>query len=189
MNSKTLLTYQSGTDGTLEKNRICDETWRNVGMLLPATTFGSTSSYLVALIVLLRLLMIKQPMSYESVHEAVTRICCISIWVLVLLICSITFIVSLPSIVDRNIYSAFEAIEHYGLLFAPILLTVIIYIMLLCTLDPQTAAGGATGIRMRALAKMTYGVIIGLIVCNVPGLLYMVIMVAQGYDMKHNISV
>ena len=113
MNSRTLLTYQSGMDGTLEKNRICDESWRNFVVAVPAVIFGSTTSYLVALIVLLRLLTIKQPMGYEGVHEAVSRIGCITIWVLVFLISSIKFIVSLPSTFNRNIFNAVERMESY----------------------------------------------------------------------------
>ena len=189
MNSRILMHYQLGMDGTLAKNRHCDELWRNIGVIGPSIAFGSIGSYLVALIVLLRFLMIKRPMSYGSVHEAVSRIGCITIWVLVFLISSIKFIVSLPSTFNRNIFNAVEGIESYGLLIAPILLTVIIYVMLLCTLNPQTAAGSATGIRMRELVKMTYGVVIGLIVCNVPALLYTTIMRTQGYDMESNIAV
>ena len=183
------MTYQSGMDGTLEKNRDCDEQWRNTLTITPVVATASTSSYFVALIVLLRLLMIKQPMNFESVHAVVTRIGCITIWMMVLVICSIKFILSLPSISARSVYSAFESIEHYGLLTAPIVLTVIIYVMLLCTLDPQTAAGSATGTQMRELVKMTYGVVIGLVVFNVPGLLYTVIVVTQGYEMDSNVAV
>ena len=189
MNSSILLPYQSGMDGRLEKNWICNDQWRNTLTIAPVMASASTSSYFVALIVLLRLLMIKRPMDFEDVHKVVTRIGCITIWVVVLLICLITFLVSLPSVSDRNVHIAFIAIEQYGLLGAPILLTVIFYVMLLCTLDPQTAASSGTGEKMRELVKMTYGVVIGLLVFNVPGLLYTVAVVAQEYETDSNIAV
>ena len=60
-----------------------------------------------------------------------------------------------------------------GLLILPVLLTVTMYIMLLCTLNPQATAGDATSIQMAVLSKMTHGIVIGLVVCNVPGLAFM----------------
>ncbi len=117
-----LMPYQSGIYGALDKNRNCDELWRNTGLLVPVIAFSGTSSYLVALIVLLRLLMLKQPMNYENVHQSVSRIGCITIWVFVLLICSVKFIVSLPFTFHRGLYGAMVKIENSGLLMAPILL-------------------------------------------------------------------
>ena len=145
-------------------------------MVMPGYAFGATSSYLVALIVLLRLLMIKRPMTYQSVHKSVSRIGCIVIWTVSLIVPSIKFIVSLPVFYEANIAKIFDAIQNYGLMTAPILLTVLLYFMLLCSLKTQTAARitthEATITRMKALAKMTHGVVAGLIVCNVPGLMY-----------------
>ena len=106
------------------------------------------------------------------------------------LICSVKFIVSLPFTFHDGLYGAMVKIESSGLLIAPVLLTVIIYVILLCTLSPQRASSGATSIRMRALIRMTHGVVIGLLVFNVPGLLYtLIVMIAYGYDMKSNIAV
>ena len=176
-------------DGTLAKYRICNEEWRIILMVAPFLMGASISSYFVALIVLLRLLMIKRPMNFEDVHKVVTRIGCITIWVVVLLISFIHLLVSLSTPSDRSVHNAFVAIEQYGLVGAPILLTVIFYVMLFCTLDPQTATSSGTGTQMRQLVKMTYGVVIGLLVFNMPGLLYTVIMAAAGYDMKSNTEV
>ena len=176
-------------DGTLEKNRNCDGRWINDLIGLLGVIFGSASSYLVALIVLLRLLMIRQPIGYNSVHETVSRVGCITIWVSAILICFIKFIVCLPSIYDPTVYNVFVAIQNFGLLAAPVLFTVILYAVLLCTLDPKTAACGATATQMKELAKMTYGVIIGLLVCNMPGLLYLTIMPTQNFNMQSITSV
>ena len=184
------MNYQSGMNGTLEKNRICNQQWRNTLTIAPLMASASTSSYFVALIVLLRFLMIKRPMYFEDVHKVVTRVGCITIWVVVLLICFITFLVSLPSVSDRSVYRILNTyIENIGLLGAPMLLTVIFYAMLLCTLNPETAVSSATSVQMRELVKMTYGIVIGLLVFNVPGLIYTAIMGFSGFDMKSSTAV
>ena len=58
--------------------------------------------------------------------------------------------------------------------------------MLMCTLDPQTAASSGTGTQMRQLVKMTYGVVIGLLVFNVPGFFYAAVV---PYETDSNIAV
>ena len=75
-------------------------------------------------------------------------------------------------IVNIIFFDDFIAIENYGLLTAPIILTVLLYVVLLCSLKTPTAAHEATITQLKALAKMTHGVVAGLIVCNVPGLMY-----------------
>ena len=175
--------YLLGIDGTLDKYRKCDEVWRIAVIKFPACSISGTSSLLVALIVFLRLLMVRHPTSYESVLKPLSRIGCIVAWALPLLVSSTMFIVSLPPLYDINIYNTFVAIVNYGLLAAPILLTVVIYVMLLWSLNQQTSIAEATNTQMKALAKMTRGVVAGLIVCNVPGMLYLaylVTMIGQG---------
>ena len=161
----------------LERYRHCGEAWRIVGVYFFPHALTGSSSYLVTLIVLFRLLMVTQPLRYESVHEAMSRIGCITIWVLSLLLPAISLITSLPYFYDPNIYSAVIDIAVYGLVTVPILLTVIIYAILLFTVKRKRIEGNrlshSTSKRMRALAKMTHGIVIGLIVCNVPGLLFM----------------
>ena len=195
---KILTPYLSGIDGTLAKYRECGEIWRAAGMVTPSYVFGATSSYLVALIVLLRLLMVKRPMSYQSIHKSVSRIGCIVIWVFSLLVSSVYFIVHLPFF-DASVREILNAIQNYGLLTTPILLTVVLYVMLICFLKTRTAAGviwhEANIKRLKALAKMTHGVVAGLIICNVPGLMYNAYIAAmirrgRGDDIfKSNISV
>ena len=157
----------------MDKYRYCDEVWRIAGIGSPTVALGASSSYLVALIVLLRLLMIQQPMNYGTAHKTVSRFGYILSWVLSLLVPSVKFIVSFPSLYDVNIYNTFVAIETYGLMTAPIILTILLYAVLLCFLNQQVALSDAVISRMKALAKMTHGVVAGLIVCNVPGLLIM----------------
>ena len=166
-----LTLYLLGMDGRLAKYRGCDQVWIIAGISVPVNAFGASSSYLVALIVLLRLQMIRRPMSYKRSHKTVSIAGCILIWVLSILVPSLQVIVSLPSLYDVNVYNKFVAIDTYGLLAAPILLTVLVYVMLQCSIKQQVALNDAVKRRKKALAKMTHGIVAGLIICNVPGLL------------------
>ena len=142
-------------------------------MALPGVALTGTSGLLVSLIVLLRLLMLKLPLSYRSVHKQVSGIACIVAWVLPLLLSSITFIGALPPFYDVNVYNTFVTITNQLLVTFPILLTVLLYVMLMCSLNQQTSNNEGTMTQMKALASMTRGVVVGLLICNVPGLLYL----------------
>ena len=151
-------------------------------MILPAFSLGSASSLFVALIVLLRLIMVTQPMNYQRTHKAVSRISCIVISVLSLLIPSIEFILSLPQIYDVNAFRAFSTFRN-AYFTVPVPLTILIYAILLCFLNRHTATSEAVTIQMKTVAKMTHGVVVGLLLCNVPGLIfcaYVAIMDQQG---------
>ena len=67
----------------------------------------------------------------------------------------------------------------------PVIATVIIYGMLLYTLKKQTSITERTRKRTRSMSKMTQGVVIAVIVCNVPLMLwaqYWIVMRKQGND-------
>ena len=159
-------------------------------MVMASYTFGATSSYLVALIVLLRLIAIKRPTSYQDVHRTVSLSGSIIIWVFSLLLSSVFFIVHLsPFVYEASVAkTVFTLIASHGLLTAPIIITVLLYVVLLCSLKAQTAnqkvtTHPSTIKHMKAMAKMIHGVVAGLLVCNVPNLLYnayVVTMIAQG---------
>ena len=176
LSSKTLISHESGLDGTLEKYRLCNERWRITGMNFFTHVFTGSGSLLVCLIVLLRLLMVRKPTNYEGIHESMSRTGCILIWVVSLLLPTIAFVLSLPDIYDPDIFNTMVNIEVHALLTVPILLTVLIYAVLLWTVHrhagTESRVSNATRIRMRAFAKMTHGIVIGLIVCNVPGLMF-----------------
>ena len=118
-------------DGTLDKYIDCGEVWRMSGMGLPLAVVGATSTLFVTLIVLLRLIMVTRPMNYRSVHKKVSRIGCIVIWVVSLLIPSIEFILSLPQIYDVNAFRAFSTFRN-AYFTVPVPLTILIYAILLC---------------------------------------------------------
>ena len=156
-------------DGTLKRYEECDEYWKISGLNLSTQVLTAASTQFVSLIVLLRLLMVRRPMSFERLHEAISRIGCKIVWAFSLLIPTITFVVSFY---DQYIFSTIVAIQAQGLCTVPILLTIVMYGILICSLEPQTGAADATAIRMAALVKMTHGIVIGLIVCNVPGIAF-----------------
>ena len=166
VNSQILTFCLSGMNGTLATYRACEEVWRIAGLVWPYIWLRGTSTLLVTLIVLLRVLMVIQPLNYQDVHKAISRIGCIVAWVVSLLVSSTYFIVSLPGLYDLNIYNTFVGIVNHGLGTAPILLTVLLYAILLCSLNPQANR------LAKSFAKMTHGIVIGLIVCNIPGLIY-----------------
>ena len=128
----------------------------------------------------------------------ISHIGCIVIWSLSLLLPAITFIISLPYFYDPHLYNVFHILDAQVLMTAPILLTLAMYGTLLCTLNQQTTANSTnaeTSNQMKGLAKMTHGIVIGLVVCNVPGLAFMIYLgtVAQQGKMeaffKSNIAV
>ena len=54
----------------------------------------------------------------------------------------------------------------------PLLSTMTIYAILLCTLKQKNTFNEATNRRMEPLEKMTHGIIFALVVLNVPGALF-----------------
>ena len=111
--------------------------------------------------------MVIHPLSYQHVHILTSRICCIVAWVVPLFMSSTYFVVSLPGLYDLDTYITFVTIGKHGLVTAPFLLTVLLYAILLCSLNQEA------NLLVKSFAKMTHGIVIGLIVCNVPGLITM----------------
>ena len=165
--------YQLGMDGRRDKYQVCGQAWIITGISFPSWALAASSSYLVALIVLLRLMMIRKPMSYEGTHKTISIAGCIFIWVFSILVPSVQLIVSFPSLFDVDVYNTFVAIQTYGLLVTPITLTVFLYVMLQCFIKKQVALADAVAQQMKVLSKMTHGIVAGLIICNVPALLLM----------------
>ena len=163
--------YQLGMDGRRDKYQVCGQAWIISGISFPSWALAASSSYLVALIVLLRLMMIRKPMSYEGTHKTISIAGCIFIWVLSILVPSVQLIVSFPFLFDVDVYNTFIAIQTYGLLVAPITLTVFLYVMLQCSIKQRVALSDVATPQLKALSKMTHGIVAGLIICNVPGLL------------------
>ena len=122
-------------------------------------------------------------MHYQNVHKKVSRIGYIVIWMVSLLIPLIKFILTLPQVnVSYGVMFIFMIIESFGLVALPTLLTIMLYGILLCYINRHTTTAEGTIMKqpstettknqMKALAKMTHGVVVGVIFCNVPGLIF-----------------
>ena len=172
-------------DGTLKQYKDCGESWKTAGVTFPLRVLTGSSSYLVLLIVLLRLLAVKRPMDYELTHKKVSHIGCMLIWTISLLLPLLDFLLTLPSVYNSKVYGAAAGFQFLVFFIGPTISTVIIYGLLLCTLTPETTINEATASRMKGMAKMTRGIVIGLLVCNVPGIIfniYLIMTVLQGRE-------
>ena len=128
--------------------------------------------YFVALIVLLRLLIVKYPMDYEDKHETIGRISTISIWSLALIVPSIIFIISLPDIYTLDVWVRGRVVAFQLLQTFPLLCTTIMYAILLYILKKKTDVSEATNKKKKSMAKMIQGVVICLVICNLPMMLW-----------------
>ena len=115
-NSMFLISYQSGWD--LEDR---SESWKYKGAYIPSYVLAGARSYFVALIVLLRLMIVKYPMNYAEKHEKVGRISTISIWALSLTVPSILFIISLPGIYVLDVWIGGHVVAFHVLQTFPLL--------------------------------------------------------------------
>ena len=128
--------------------------------------FGCTSAYLIVLIVLLRLLSIKRPMKFDTAHKQISRIGCPIIWAYSLIAPTIVVALSTCSFFDPR--AAFLAVYQIGGTI-PDLLTIIIQTILLWTLRKTTTLSDEVDRRIKLMEKMITGMVIALIIFNVPG--------------------
>ena len=137
-------------------------------LLLPATTLTGSSCLFVALIVFLRLLTIKSPMTYARTHAKLGHIGSRTIWSFSFIVNLVPVIGSLPSVSEPKLRYICRAIAIHASLSAPILLTLIMYGILLYTLKHKHSTSDETSRKMHSLRKMIRGVIAAMIICNAP---------------------
>ena len=159
----------------MEETEQKDLAW---GLSLPHIVLSSSSSYLVALIVLLQLLLVKKPTNYETLHKRVCHIGCPLIWTVSLLIPSIAYLIVY---FNPGVFKPTGLFLYQFVATVPMLLTIVIYANLLSTLKQKTILNDTqqTSIekqikahqtkRIKSLAKMLKGIVIALIICNLPG--------------------
>ena len=169
MRSNTFLIYgHSGWNGKEAAIRKANENWRLAAIHVPGTVLTSSSCFFVALIVFLRILVVKQPLTYDDAHEKIGRIGSIAIWSFALLVNLCPLIVSLPPIFDISKYGIAYVWTIRVSLSLPILLTLIMYGMLLYTLKQAKGVADLTNMAKRSVAKMIHGVVVSVVICNVP---------------------
>ena len=144
----------------------------------PVYVLQGASCYLVALIVLLRLLSLKQISS--TTLERLSNIISVAVWITLLLISSIGFALNY---VHQKIFVVYRGIAFHIFFSLPILSSVIMYGVLLYRLKQETRAistqlrdlhiDTSTDNMYASTAKLTKGVVICMLVCNVPFILWM----------------
>ena len=125
-------------------------------MTYPTLVLSSSSSFLVSLIVFLRFLSIKRPIGFENTHKRVSHIGSITIWSFCLLVPSTIFVLTVPGIYDPNIYFMAIGVQVHVIYTFPIVTTVIIYGILLYTLNKHsdTAMSEVTNRRLRSISRL-----------------------------------
>ena len=137
------------------------------------TVLLTSSSYcFVALIVFLRLLAVKWPLDYQTSQHKISRVGSIIIWCFPLVVNIPLIILNLPGIYESNAVRITTTIIFHVTHSIPIFATVIIYTMLLYTLKQTRDISEASSSKKRSLAKMVRGVVICLVVLNVPYLVW-----------------
>ena len=172
MRSNTFLIYgHSGWNGKEAAIRKANENWRLAAIHVPGTVFTSSSCFFVALIVFLRLLVIKHPLSYHTAHDKIGRIGSIAIWSFALLVNLCPLIVSIPPIFEIPLYGNTYILAIRISYSFPILLTLLIYGLLLRALKQEIQEIDVNGSMNRIkenLAKMIQGIVLFVVICNVP---------------------
>ena len=151
--------------------------------MLPVYVLQGSSCYLVALIVFLRLLSIKYPLRFRTTHRNISNIISVSIWIALSLIASIGFISSFYSL--KTGLTA-RVIAFHIFFSLPILSTIVMYGVLLHILKQKADIESnftensqivsqiisKTRETKKSTAKLVKGVVICMIVCNLPWILW-----------------
>ena len=111
-------------------------------------------------------------MSYEDKHEKVGRISTISIWSLSLIVPSIIFIVSLPDMYSLEVWIGMRIFGFQVLQTIPLFSTTVMYVRLLYILKKTKDVNEATNKKKKSMAKMIQGVVICLVICNLPTMIW-----------------
>ena len=111
-------------------------------------------------------------MSFETSHIKYGRIGSATILGYCLLIPSFTFVLTAPSIYDQKLYTLANMVQFHLIYTIPITGTLIMYGLLIYALKKKKRVSEAVNLRLKAMARMTQGIVIGLVVCNVPLILW-----------------
>ena len=105
-------------------------------------------------------------MQFDTAHQKIIHIGCPIIWAFSLIASSIVVALSACSFFDPK--AAFLAVYQIGGTI-PVLLTIIIQTILLYTLRQTPTLSDEVGRRIKLMEKMIKGMVIALIIFNVPG--------------------
>ena len=144
-------------------------------ILIPMYVLQAASCYFVLLIVFLRLRSIKHPMTFQTTHKKLSNIVSATIWIVLFLLGTISLIASFPPVYNKTAYTIGKIILNLIFWVFPLLATIIMYVVLLYTLKKDTnSTVESTQLRntKKTNAKLTKGVVICLVVCNAPYVLW-----------------
>ena len=121
----------------------------------------------MALIVFLRLRSIKHPMTFQDTHKKLSSIVSATIWIGLSVLGLIYLAMSFPPFYNKTVYVIGWIFAIYILMVFPILLTIIMYGVLLYTLKKGTSSTHLSR-KKKTMAKLSQRVVVCLVVCNVP---------------------
>ena len=117
-------------------------------------------------------------MNYTTKHERIERIGRITIWVVSVIIPALIFLLSLPYFYDVDLWVGCRIVGFHALFTLPILSTIVMYFMLVYTLKKKMEKTEITNVitntcnntrnQMKNMTRMTRGVVICLLICNLP---------------------
>ena len=172
----TRFVIKIGQSGILSNIKENDDDWKiSLLRVLPMSLQGS-SCFLVSLIVYFRLLITKNPLKLEQEHRRLGRVVSIGIWVLSVLMNLIPCFASINKTggireddIRRRIFSGSFLIVIHTTVTAPLLLTVIFYLIILRTFRSSGInISIETKRKTKSLTKFIHGIVCCLLICNIP---------------------
>ena len=169
--------YQSAFDGTSEEFKRAGKQWKVDAILFPVYVLQGSSCYLVGLVVLLRLLSVKHPMTFSTTHKKLSKVISVTIWIALSVIFAVMLILSFLyhklNAIQEQAYVIVGIIAFHIYFSLPILSTIVMYGALLYTVG-QKKGTISTQLQetKKSTAYLTKWVVICLLVCNIPWMLW-----------------
>ena len=140
-------------------------------------TFQCASCYFVLLIVILRMSIVRNPLEFDKIHEKITNPSCIVIWCIVVILNAMPVLMGSPAVVQEisKRTLTYTMVLHLGVTL-PLLLAIFcnLFLSLYLTKSVITASSFSKQEekRRKAFQKLINGLVIWLIVCNVPYIIW-----------------
>ena len=176
----TLISLFTGQTVIAPAIRDSGEIWKVSIITFVADIFRGASCFHAVLIVLLRCVAIIKPMSFKTWHKRLTWISIAVIWIYLLVICltptAITTEFFTTNIMPKKNGDAYgeswQALYH-GTLTVPIVLILIMCLFKIYILkDNSTDQSEKVSEKKKSLAKMTTGITVVTLICNVPFIIW-----------------
>ena len=151
-----------GTTGFFSEIWRKDEEWRMRFVFICFFIFQCASCYFVFFIVLLRLVIIRNPLEFVPFHKKVTRLSCALIWVFVIVL---NVLISSTSLLPVNEITTLALIYlrcHLGITI-PVIGSIVVNIYLSLYLKKKDKTP-----EIRKFQNLINGLVIWMIICNVP---------------------